>query len=254
MCDAGFYDANASTAIDPELLRVSSVECADDPDKCPPTEMLAAVVECHECPVGTSCEQMSTLEELPLLQGYYRLDTTTVDVRECPDARENCSTTFGKAVCMSTSGCQGGKGFPCAPGLTGTYCELCERPEGELMTYVGASKDEVAHCEPCGDNMVITIVYGLAGLAMICVMVGLLMCIIRTLPASFVKRLKYLNDAFTPKNKLKVVVGCRHDAERGRHRHAVHNCHDHVVATRLAGATNSSPRCQLCTRSACRPT
>ena len=116
VCMEGFYDANASTAIDPELLRISTEEGE-------PMSMVAAVVECVECPVGTSCGQASTLEELPLLTGYYRLDTMTVDVRECPDARKNCSTNFGTTQCQSTSGCQGGKGNPCAPGLQGTYCE-----------------------------------------------------------------------------------------------------------------------------------
>ena len=44
--------------------------------------MNAAIVQCLPCPVGTDCAaQGSTLEALPLRKGYYRLDTTSVDVR-----------------------------------------------------------------------------------------------------------------------------------------------------------------------------
>ena len=48
-------------------------------------------VDCKLCPVGTSCQQGSKLEELPISVGYYRLDTTSVDVRLCASAQSRWS-------------------------------------------------------------------------------------------------------------------------------------------------------------------
>ena len=87
------------------------------------------------------------LEHLPLLAGYYRLENTTVDVRVCPDATKNCSTSFGKAECVSASGCQGGVANPCAPTLRGTYCALCDKSNlepGQSVFYRKASEANVA--------------------------------------------------------------------------------------------------------------
>jgi hypothetical protein len=70
-CDQYFYDSNSSQA----------------------------AVECEPCPVGTVCPGGSTLEDLPLRKGYFRLDPTSVDVRVCPDAQMNCSSTFGTSEC-----------------------------------------------------------------------------------------------------------------------------------------------------------
>ena len=125
-------------------------------------------------------------------------------MRECPDARKNCSTNFGTAECESTSGCQGGTGFPCAPGLTGTYCELCERPGGILMSYRAASDKAVAHCSECGDNRTTTILFGLGAMGALAVFVAIFLFIMSHLPKTVIKRIKYFNSTFTPKNKLKV--------------------------------------------------
>ena len=35
--------------------------------------MTAAVVQCEPCPIGTDCPQGSTLDNLPLRRGYFRL-------------------------------------------------------------------------------------------------------------------------------------------------------------------------------------
>ena len=68
-------------------------------------------------------------------------------MRECPDARENCSTTFGTEQCLSSSGCVGGT-TGCAPGLIGVYCELCDRSGDTLIGgrvyYVKSDDGEVA--------------------------------------------------------------------------------------------------------------
>lgn len=82
VCMDGFYDINVSYAVDPELLRISTNECEEYANKCPPVEMNAAVIECKVCPFGTDCEQGSTLEALPLLRGFYRVGEQSIDVRE----------------------------------------------------------------------------------------------------------------------------------------------------------------------------
>ena len=112
VCDAGFYDVNSSLAVDPDLLATTT-------NNGNPVSMMADVVQCLVCPIGTNCTAASTLEGMPLLGGYFRLDNATVDVRVCPDARKGCSTTFGTAACKSRSGCKGGAGNPCADKLSG---------------------------------------------------------------------------------------------------------------------------------------
>ena len=197
VCDEGFYDANASTAIDDDLIRAMIAGERD------PETMMADVVECRECPVGTTCEQGSTLEELPLIAGYYRLDETTVDVRECPDARKNCSTTFGTGLCQSTSGCQGGASG-CADGLTGPYCELCM--DSGLVFYSKASDDAVATCTPCGDTLVSTLAIAAIVFAGLVLLVLTAIFLWRQAGAKTTARLLRLNDTFTPKNKLKIIL------------------------------------------------
>ena len=46
-------------------------------------------------PVGTYCQQGATLEALPLMTGYYRLDSTTVDVREVRAGLELATLDLG---------------------------------------------------------------------------------------------------------------------------------------------------------------
>ena len=202
VCNGGFYDANSSTAIDQDLIDAMIAANSN------PITMIADVVECLECPVGTTCTQGSTLEGLPLLTGYYRLDNTSVDVRACPDSRKNCSTTFGTAQCVSSSGCQGGQGNPCAPGLTGTYCQLCDELGDALVSYTQATDDEVATCKDCGDTLASTMIGAAVVLAVMIVAVVIVLIIGRTLSAKHKRQLTRINQTFTPKNKLKVIVGC----------------------------------------------
>jgi hypothetical protein len=113
--------------------------------------------------VGTDCGQGSALATMPLRKGYYRLDATSVDVHMCPDARENCSATFGRTECKSTSGCQGGTGSSCANNLTGVFCQLCNRSDLDAPVYYKSSTaNAVARCVACGDTIVSTILVGVA--------------------------------------------------------------------------------------------
>ena len=64
VCNEGFYDANASSAIDQALID-NMIEAGKEP-----ITMMADVVDCQICPVGTACHQGSTLEALPVKHGY----------------------------------------------------------------------------------------------------------------------------------------------------------------------------------------
>jgi hypothetical protein len=143
LCNSHFYDANASEVIDTYLIdamvKVGRV----------PVIMLAAVVECTPCTVGTACTTLgATLEHLPLRQGYYRLHAGSDDVRRCPDAAAGCSVTGVAACHESTSGCRGGEHLnsSCAVGLHGTFCLLCLE---EGVVYRDANSRDVATCIDC---------------------------------------------------------------------------------------------------------
>jgi len=196
ICDTGYYDADMSVADDEALFKMARHNNTDD------------VVECLVCPIGTACESGSTLVSLPLQKGYYRLDNTSVDVRICPDAQKNCSTTFGTDLCESTSGCQGGTGKPCANNLKGTYCQLCDRSDTTTPVYYRRSDDDgrIASCVECGDTLVNTILVGLGGLAFLALVLLLMMLIRRSISARTIARLRHFNSNFTPMNKLKIVV------------------------------------------------
>jgi len=200
VCDVGFYDANSSTAIDQALINAMV-----DGDK-DPIVMTADVVDCQICPVGTSCGRGVTLEVLPLLTGYYRLDNSTVDVRVCPDARTNCSSSFGTAECESASGCRGGTGNPCAPLLRGTYCQLCDRIDGQRVFYSPSSEDAPATCKDCGNTLPQTLVLFGAGLGALIALGALAWLCLRRLSTRQLRRLKAANERFTPLNKFKILI------------------------------------------------
>jgi len=201
VCDEDFYDANASTAVDQALVDAMVAAGTD------PITMMADVVECMVCPVGSDCSRLgATLEALPLVAGYYRLDDTTNDVRVCPDARANCSSTFGTDECQSSSGCQGGVGEVCAPGLKGVYCELCDRSDGRLVYYKPAADDSVATCAECGGTLGASVAVALGGLATLCVLMVLVLYLRKHMSIRLALSLKRFNDNFTPRNKCKIVV------------------------------------------------
>ena len=96
---------------------------------------LDAEAECQTCPLpGTSCnESGTTLETLPLAQGFWRPpNASSLDVRQCPDYDE----AGGDA-----SGC-GGHVSPCKADrdLAGVYCRTCTN----ASTYYVSSE-----CRPC---------------------------------------------------------------------------------------------------------
>jgi len=131
-------------------------------------------VQCQRCFVGTNCSTSElgvTLATLPTRRGYWRPSAYSFDIRECPDVTKNCSTSTTSSsirLCESTtSGCVGGANFTatCNQGLEGAFCRLCSdnASSDEHYYYVGATigntTTAIAHCEPCGEMIVILWTY-----------------------------------------------------------------------------------------------
>ena len=71
-------------------------------------------VHCVPCVLGTQCLQQGvTRHSLPLLRGWWRHNSSSAEVYQCPDG-----TREG-------SGCIGGTGSLCKEHLQGPYCRLC---------------------------------------------------------------------------------------------------------------------------------
>jgi hypothetical protein len=107
--------------------------------------------DCCPCPIGTDCNAAIllpiTLADLPLSPGYFRPNSSSIDVRRCPDAAANCDVA--ESTCLnSTSACVGGRDTKrgCLPGINGTFCRGCEDPNS---FYVGAVEGAYATCRPC---------------------------------------------------------------------------------------------------------
>ena len=211
VCDAGFYDANASMGIDQALINglIATGATAEEAmaTALGNDALIADMVDCQVCPVGTACDRGSTLEALPLVAGYYRLDNTTNDVRECPDARKGCESTFGTAACESNSGCQGGVGDVCGDQLSGVYCEQCESSGDELVYYVEATEDRTATCAPCGNTLAGSFAVGAIALTVVAFIVLLVLFVRRKMTPTMWRTFRRFNESCTPRNKLKIVLG-----------------------------------------------
>ena len=139
------------------------------------------------------------------------------------DAAANCT---GTPTCkQSTSGCRGtaddasstgrqleesdalaSSNLGCAPGLTGLFCQLCDRESATgPIYYVPASELAVATCEPCAD-MLGGIVATAAGVACAIGAVAMLLYGIheRCLSAQHKKQLERAWATFNLGVKLKV--------------------------------------------------
>ena len=82
-------------------------------------------VLCEACPTtGSECTANGlTLATLPLAFGHWRWSNSSTDLRRCE---------FEDA-------CTGGTGDPCAPGLTGPYCQLCSSNGANSTTNASQS-------------------------------------------------------------------------------------------------------------------
>jgi hypothetical protein len=161
--------------------------------------------DCRPCRVGIRCPARGTTKQnLPLLRGYWRPSTSSLDVRRCPDAAENC----GSAACdNSSSGCRGGvdSSTYCAPTLEGPLCRLCKQTTDSVY-YVKANGNREAKCKLCGSCIGKTI-------GILCgIDAGLLAVLLvlrrdkRSCPSQF-QVLKRYWAATKPETKLKILIG-----------------------------------------------
>lgn len=91
-------------------------------------------VHCEPCPVGSECEEEgNTLEQLPLLPGYWRTSDFSPNLMRCPDASS-----------LSTTACANANGTLCKPWTSGPYCRLCNVTDGSRYYNSGDSA-----CVPC---------------------------------------------------------------------------------------------------------
>ena len=108
--------------------------------------------ECATCPVGATCSEAGVeLATLPIKRDYFRISTSSADVRKC----------LTNGVCVNTDGAQ-----LCLKGRTGPYCEPC----ADNFYSDGAG------CIPCGEpsyTLVVACGVLLFGLAVTLVLSGL---------------------------------------------------------------------------------
>ena len=98
-------------------------------------------LSCFACPVGANCsEPGATLEEMPLLEAYWRANNATIDVRRCPGD-------------FSGSGCIAGA---CREGLQGPYCALCDRSD----FYYDRGRRECLACDAANSASLIGVATG----------------------------------------------------------------------------------------------
>ena len=81
-------------------------------------------LDCQRCVAGASCNGTgTTLGNMVIHRGYYRLHNDTDDVRKCPDYNPHSIDFLSRP-----SGCRGGVGAGddlCRDRLGGVYCRGC---------------------------------------------------------------------------------------------------------------------------------
>ena len=224
-CESGAGIPNSQTA----------TERASSPDECRCAPSFYDIgeesiqVDCDDCPSGSDCRHAAgfSLTTLPIMTGYYRLHGRSSDIRRCPDAAVNCSDS--PQCPESTSGCRGTvnsssslagrrladgparniSDMGCYDDLTGTFCLLCApHPEGKRVYYVAATTSRRAQCRDCRESARDTILafIGFVALAAVVALIIVAGCV-TYLSDQRKQRLKYTWQAFTPHNKLKILVG-----------------------------------------------
>ena len=90
------------------------------------------------CMLGTQCLDAGvTRRTLPLLRGWWRHNSSSAEVLQCPDgARDD-------------SGCTGGTGSPCKEHLQGPYCKLCNN--SDVTRFYDS---DVSECPTCSEKLV----------------------------------------------------------------------------------------------------
>lgn len=193
------------------------------------------VLSCRVCPSGTNCSIAGlTMASLPVKRGYYRPHPDSDDVRRCPDAALNCSNS---PVCLeSTSGCRGTvnhslallghvqrrlddavtvSSIGCYDDLMGPLCLLCApHLEGKPVYYsraTGSHKgSQRAQCRECRDSArdSILLFFAFVALALLVLLLAWIWYV-ACMSDYQKKQLHYAWKAFTPHNKLKVLIGAQ---------------------------------------------
>jgi hypothetical protein len=138
-----------------------------------------------------TCDIGVSLETAYIDHGYFRPSNQSVSVQRCPDYK------------FDGSGCKGGEGELCNPGLHGIFCQLCLPASGEehRRYYVAASYTGEARCESCSHVLWQTVCYALAALATVAALVVLVKA--SQPPAQIVARYYACKDFMTPETSLR---------------------------------------------------
>ena len=107
---------------------------------------------CQTCPVGSDCtKEGSTLGELVVMPGYFRVSNYSTDFRPCPDFKSGDADNS-----LSGSSCVGGvwpdicgyveDGKVFRDWIAGPYCVLCNTSRGDTSRYMDDGR-----CKPCAD-------------------------------------------------------------------------------------------------------
>jgi hypothetical protein len=146
--------------------RVRSCGCIDgyyiidtDPKYCD------SVIECGKCPKGMICTSASNssgqiLEDALIMEGWHRLDNTSLSVIQCPEPSRQCvgNATHGDSLC--------------ADGHEGPFCMICKLQVYERYVWSGKK------CSLCDGSTRHSLYGGLACLGFL--FVGLAMYIFKT--------------------------------------------------------------------------
>jgi hypothetical protein len=89
-----------------------------------------SVIECGKCPKGMICTSASNssgqiLEDALILNKWYRLDQSSLDVMQCPEPSTQClgNATHGDALC--------------ANGHEGPFCMVCQLGADKRYVWSG---------------------------------------------------------------------------------------------------------------------
>ena len=151
---------------------------------------------------------------MTLQVGYWRPSSTSIDVRQCPDAGFGCPG-WAQTICTeSTSGCRGGTGefgdsaSFCAPGLAGVLCQHCaDDGSGLRRFYKTATRTSDAACVGCVEDGVVlrTFLLYMALLAGALILLAVAECA-KSKNARLCKLLARVWKTSKPMSKVKILV------------------------------------------------
>ena len=152
-------------------------------------------LKCETCPVGTNCSSAgSSLSELKLLEGYWRVSSNSSDVRRCPGA-------------LRGSPCIGGinhgeREGPCRDWLQGPYCSLCNVTDASR--YYDSNDQE---CKACGDTVLMVAVASLVVVATIIIVIAWVRLRVHRRFRCIARPVTWLSRLLSQRAKFKQLLG-----------------------------------------------